>query len=164
MYDIEKIYNTYAKSIYKYIYSLCKDEVLSEDIVQETFLVASENIDKFKGESKLSSWLCSIAKYIWYKKLKKDKKISKYSIEEIENVIFKYDFVDEDILKNEEKIFLYKQIQNLDDETRNIMYLRILGNLTYEEISEIIGKSVNYIRVRFFRGKEKIIKEKNKYE
>jgi RNA polymerase sigma-70 factor (ECF subfamily) len=61
-------------------------------------------------------------------------------------------------------MFLYKQIQNLDEETRNIMYLRILGNLSYEEISEITGKSINVIRVKFFRGKEKIIKEKNKYE
>lgn len=164
MHDIEEIYNVYAKSIYKYIYSLCKDETLSEDIVQETFLVASENIDKFKGESKLSSWLCSIAKYIWYRKLKKDKKISKVSIDEFENVVSEYELIDEELLKNEEKMFLYKQIQSLDEETRNIMYLRILGNLTYEEISEITGKSINYVRVKFFRGKEKIMKEKNKYE
>ena len=74
MYDIEELYNDYAKSIYKYIYSLCRNESLSEDIVQETFLVASENINKFKGESKLSSWLCSIAKYILYGKMKKDRK------------------------------------------------------------------------------------------
>ena len=60
-------------------------------------------------------------------------------------------------------MFLYKQIQNLDEETRNIMYLRILGNLSYDEISEITGKSVNAIRVKFFRGKERIIKEKKKY-
>lgn len=164
MHDIEEIYNVYAKSIYKYIFSLCKDETLSEDIVQETFLVASENIDKFKGESKISSWLCSIAKYIWYRKLKKDKKISKFSIDEFENVVAEYELIDEELLKNEEKLFLYKQIQNLDEETRNIMYLRILGNLTYEEISEITGKSISYVRVKFFRGKEKIIKEKNKYE
>lgn len=164
MYDIEELYNDYAKSIYKYIYSLCRNESLSEDIVQETFLVASENINKFKGESKLSSWLCSIAKYILYGKMKKDRKISKFSVEEIENIIPEYSLIDEDIFKNEEKMFLYKQIQNLDEETRNIMYLRILGNLSYEEISEITGKSVNSIRVKFFRGKEKIIKEKNKYE
>ena len=164
MYDIEELYNDYAKSIYKYIYSLCRNESLSEDIVQETFLVASENINKFKGESKLSSWLCSIAKYILYGKMKKDRKISKFSIEEVENIIPEYNLIDEDIFKNEEKMFLYKQIQNLDEETRNIMYLRILGNLSYEEISEITGKSINVIRVKFFRGKEKIIKEKNKYE
>lgn len=164
MYDIEELYNDYAKSIYKYIYSLCRNESLSEDIVQETFLVASENINKFKGESKLSSWLCSIAKYILYGKMKKDRKISKFSIEEVENFIPEYNLIDENIFKNEEKMFLYKQIQNLDEETRNIMYLRILGNLSYEEISEITGKSVNCIRVKFFRGKEKIIKEKKKYE
>lgn len=48
---------------------------MSEEIVQETFEVAIKNIDKFKGESKISTWLCQIAKYIWYKTLKKEKKI-----------------------------------------------------------------------------------------
>ena len=164
MQDIEEIYKEYAKTVYKYILCLCKNETLSEDIMQETFLVASENIDKYRGESKISTWLCSIAKYILYGKMKKDRKISKFSIEEIENFIPEYNLIDENIFKNEEKMFLYKQIQNLDEETRNIMYLRILGNLSYEEISDITGKSINVIRVKFFRGKEKIIKEKNKYE
>ena len=58
---------------------------MSEEIVQETFEVAIKNIDKFKGESKISTWLCQIAKYIWYKTLKKEKKIdkvNKYYLEE----------------------------------------------------------------------------------
>ena len=59
---------------------------------------------------------------------------------------------------------MYKKINSLDEETKNIMYLRILGDLTYEEISEIVGKSINYVRVKFFRGKEKIIKEKKEDE
>ena len=105
-----------------------------------------------------------VIKYIWYRKIRKDKTIYKFSIDEITNTVSVYDLVDEKILENEEKIYMYKKIQTLDEETRNIMYLRILGNLTYDEISEIIGKSVNYIRVKFFRGKEKIIKEKKDYE
>ena len=44
------------------------------------------------------------------------------------------------------------------------MYLRLLGNLTYEEIADILGKTQNFVRVKFFRGKEKIIKENKKYE
>ena len=60
---------------------------MSEEIVQETFEVAIKNIDKFKGESKISTWLCQIAKYIWYKTLKKEKKIDKVSFESLEGVV-----------------------------------------------------------------------------
>ena len=164
MYDIEELYNDYAKSIYKYIYSLCRNESLSEDIVQETFLVSSENINKFKGESKVSSWLCSIAKYIWYRNLRENKKANKLSLDELENTLIFDSQIEENILQKEEKIELYKKIQLLDEETKNIMYLRLLGNLTYEEIADILGKTQNFVRVKFFRGKEKIIKENKKYE
>ena len=67
----------------------------------------------------------------------------------------------EDIIcDNEEKIMLLKEIQKLDEETRNVMYLRILGNLEYNEIADIVNKTPNWARVTFFRGKEKIKEEK----
>ena len=87
MQDIEEIYKTYANTLYKYIFCLCNDKYLSEEIVQETFEVAIKNINKFKGDCKISTWLCQIAKYIWYNKLKKHKKITKNSFEEIENIV-----------------------------------------------------------------------------
>ena len=48
MQDIEKIYNSYAKTVYKYIFCLSKDEELSKEIVQETFEVAIKNINRLK--------------------------------------------------------------------------------------------------------------------
>ena len=54
-------------------------------------------------------------------------------------------------------------MQKLDEQTRNVMYLRILGDLSYEEIGEVMGKTSNWARVVFFRGKQKI-KEENKNE
>ena len=164
MQNIDDIYKTYGKIVYKYIFCLCNDKCLAEDIVQETFLVAVENIDKFKGESKLSSWLCSIAKYICDRNLRENKKANKLSLEELENTLIFDSQIEENILQKEEKIELYKKIQLLDEETKNIMYLRLLGNLSYEEIADILGKTQNFVRVKFFRGKEKIIKENKKYE
>ena len=55
------------------------------------------------------------------------------------------------ILKPDLTIFI-----KLNEETRNVMYLRILGNLEYEEIGEIMGKTSNWARVTFFRGKQKM--------
>ncbi len=133
---------------------------MSEEIVQETFEVAIKNIDKFKGESKMSTWLCQIAKYIWYKTLRKEKKVENVSFEELEDVIVSNTILEEEIIEKQEKIEIFKKIQKLDEQTRNVMYLRLLGNLDYKEIAEIMNKTPTWARVVFFRGKQKIKEEK----
>ena len=54
---------------------------------------------------------------------------------------------------------LLKKIQTFDEDMRNVMYLRILGNFEYSEIAEIMNKSSNWARVVFFRGKQKLKEE-----
>ena len=54
---------------------------------------------------------------------------------------------------------LFKKIQNFDEDTRNVMYLRILGNFEYTEIADILNKTSNWARVVFFRGKQKLKEE-----
>lgn len=134
---------------------------MSEEIVQETFEVAIKNINRFKGECKISTWLCQIAKYIWYKTLKKEKKVDNISFEKLEDKIVSDTILEEEILEKQEKIEIFKKIQKLDEQTRNVMYLRILGNLDYKEIAEIMGKTPTWARVIFFRGKQKLKEEKD---
>ena len=63
----------------------------------------------------------------------------------------------------EEKMNLYKKMQNLDDKTREVMYLRITGELSFKEIGIIMNKNENWARVTFYRGKNKL-KEVDWYE
>ena len=161
MQDIEEIYQEYAKTVYKYIFCLTGNKDLSEEIVQETFEVAIKNIDKFKGDCKVSTWLCQIAKYIWYKILKKEKKEEKISFETVEDVVVSDMLLEEKVLEKQEKIEVFKKIQTLDEQTRTVMYLRILGNLEYNEIAEIMNKTPSWARVVFFRGKQKLKEEKD---
>ncbi len=54
---------------------------------------------------------------------------------------------------NVEKIRLYKKMQKLDTQTREVMYLRITGELSFKEIGIILNKTENWARVTFYRGK-----------
>jgi len=54
---------------------------------------------------------------------------------------------------------LYKALQNLDANTREVMYLRLTGDLTFKEIGKVLGKTENWARVTFFRGKQKLNRE-----
>ena len=161
MQNIEEVYVKYSKSVYKYIFCLTGDKEIAEDIVQETFLVAVKNINKFEGKCKITTWLCQIAKNIWYSIFKKDNK--EISLEDIKDTLFINETIEDAICKKEEKIELLKRIQKLDEETKNVMYLRLFGNLDYNEISEVMNKTPNWARVVFFRGKQKI-KEESKNE
>ena len=148
------------QKLYINIYSAyVGNKEISEEIVQETFEVAIKNIDKFKGECKISSWLCQIAKYIWYRNLKKEKKKNDISFESLGNVVVSNDILEEKIIEKQEKIEIFKKIQKLDEKTREVMYLRLLGNLDYKEIAEIMNKTPTWARVVFFRGKEKLKEE-----
>lgn len=159
MQNIEEIYNKYSKIIYKYIFCLSKDKEISEEIVQETFLVAVKDINKFEGKCKISTWLCQIAKNIWYQNLKKEKRYQKVPIEGITESILFEEEIEEIICQKESKIELFKKMQKLDEQTRNVIYLRIFGNLTYEEIGEIMNKTSSWARVVYFRGKQKLQEE-----
>ncbi len=155
MQDIEKIYEEYFETVNKYLFCLTHNNDISEELTQETFYKAVKKINTYKGECKMSVWLCQIAKNLWYDQCRKNKK--NIDIEEIDTFSFQdINTVEEKIISNEEKISIYKKMQNLDDKTREVMYLRITGELSFKEIGVILNKTENWARVTFYRGKNKL--------
>ena len=63
-----------------------------------------------------------------------------------------------------ESMEVLKALHQLKDPMRETMYLRLVGNLTFAQIGEVMGRSENWARVTFYRGKELIIKEVKKDE
>ena len=163
MQNMEEIYKEYSTTVYKYLFCLTQNKDISEELTQETFALAVEDIKKFRGECKLSVWLCQIAKHLWYKELKKKKKNVNISFEEIKDTVWDNESLEETICEKEEKLKLFKDMQKLDEKSREVMYLRMVGNLSYEEIGEVLGKTANWTRVTFYRAKQKI-REENKNE
>lgn len=155
MQDIEKVYEEYFETVYKYLFCLTHNSDLSEELTQETFYRAVKKINTFKEECKISVWLCQIAKNLWYDEIKKDKKIKKVSEEELE-VFTTNENLEEIIVSNEEKMELYKKLQKLDNLTREVIYLRITGELSFKEIAAILNRTENWARVTFYRGKNKM--------
>lgn len=161
MESIKELYDNYARLVYNYMFSITKSKEISEEIMQETFIVAINQINKFRGDCKISVWLCQIAKNILYKETHK-KRIKTISIEEIE--VFDNNNLEETVIENEQKRKLYKTIDKLDITTKEIMYLRLEGNMSFKEIAKILNKTENWVRVTFFRGKKKISEEDLKNE
>lgn len=158
---MEELYKKYSKLVYNYLYSLSKNKETSEEFTQETFYRAIKGINSFRGECKVSIWLCQIAKNLWIDYLNKEKNMKLVSIDGddyITNLLID-ESSENDIEDRNEKIALYKQIHKLDDKTKEVFYLRIKGELSFKEIGEILDKTEEWARITFYRGKIRLKEE-----
>ena len=155
MQDIEQIYEEYFEVVNKYLFCLTHNNDISEELTQETFCRAVKYINSFKGDCKISTWLCQIAKNLWYNEYKKNKKIVNTNENELLQLIAPNN-IENEVIKNEEKILLYKKMQKLDKQTKEVLYLRFTGELSFKEIGIILNKTENWARVTFYRGKQKL--------
>jgi RNA polymerase sigma-70 factor (ECF subfamily) len=158
--NLEQVYNENASAVYRYLFCLTHDAYMAEELTQETFYQATKGIHNFRGDCKISVWLCQIAKRLWYKELKKDDYVPLHEIEEPQTNIN----LEKQYILNADKVELFKLLHALDETSREVVYLRLTGELSFSEIGDIMGKTENWARVTFYRGKQKIVKGRNKNE
>ena len=70
--SFEKIYSEYYTPVYRYIFSMCKNEHTAEEITQEAFFKALKNIEKYDPSQRMLTWLCTIAKNTYFTYVKKE--------------------------------------------------------------------------------------------
>ena len=136
------IYEKYIDQIYKFVYFKVSSKDIAEDIVSESFIKGLNSLEKFvpKTESSLKSWLYTIA-YNNVKDYYRTKK-EEIDIEEVFNICTKECFWEN--LDNKEKLKeVIDFLATLKEEQREILIMRIWNDLSYKEISEITGKSVD---------------------
>ena len=153
MQDIEQIYKEYFKVVNKYLFCLTQNNDIAEELTQETFYKLVMKINTYRGECKMSVWICQIAKNLWYDYCRKNKKV--VNIDDINLFdIQQISTVEEHVISKDEKSLLYKKMQELDEKTREVIYLRITGELSFKDIGDIMNKTENWARVIFYRGKK----------
>lgn len=151
--DFEEIYIKYFNDVYKYVLSLCKNEITAEEITQEAFYKAMENIDKFDGRCKLYVWLCQIAKNTYFSYLKKQKKT--VSQEDRFDDFIEFGFEDT-VSDKETSKTLHKLLHNLKEPYKEVFSLRVFGELPFSQIGELFQKSDSWARLIFYRAKNEI--------
>ena len=151
---MEELYEQNAEIVYRFLYSICKNEQLAEDLTQETFLQAYKSIERFDGSCKISSWLCQIAKHLLYRHYHKTKREIPVALDGTEDLFLESSNFDGRVIAKLELMEVFKEMQKLPPAMREVIYLRITGELTFGEIGEIMGKNENWARVTFYRGKE----------
>lgn len=158
---MEEIYRQNARIVYHYLYALCKDKELAEDLTQDTFLRAFQAIDNFDGSCKLSTWLCQIGKHLLYQAWEKQKREIPTDWDNPppnETPAAHRDSAGEAIAKVELAEVL-EELNSLPPAMREVICLRAINGLSYREIGQMLGKSENWARINFYRGKELLLKK-----
>ena len=161
MFDMDAAYREYAVMVYKFLLSLCYEEELAEELTQETFYQAVRSVDRYDGSCKVSTWLCQIAKHLWYREMERRKRKGTSELTADMESLEKP--VEEQLLVKEEKMELFRKVQVLDEISKEIVLLRVTGAFSFKEIAELFGKNENWARVTYYRAKQKLLKggEKN---
>lgn len=156
--SMEQIYLEHAKTVYGFLLTRTGNPDLAEELTQETFYQAVKHVDRYEGKSSVSTWLCGIAKNLWYGYLKKQKNHA--SLSEAEEI--PVDSAETELFRGWENLQVLRMIHRLEDPMREVIYLRLIGNLSFAQIGEIMERSENWARVTYYRGKEKVMKEAEK--
>lgn len=153
-YLMENLIKENAKLLYTYLLSLCRNESLAEELTQETFYKACLSIDRYDNNCKFSTWLCQIGKHTYYQYLEKNKRIAPTEIAEEDSVT--NISAERQAMSRLELLDTLKYLHTLPEDMREVIYLRSMGDLSFREIGDIMGKSENWARVTYFRGKSKL--------
>ncbi|MFH1822108.1 MAG: RNA polymerase sigma factor [Patescibacteria group bacterium] len=152
-----ELYDQYIKKIYNFIFYKTGQKETAEDLTSHTFIKALENIGKYNStKGSFSSWLYRIARntVIDYYRTRKEN----FDITDFTNLSSDENLEDQTDLKQQlEKV--QKYLLNLKAEQREIIIMRVWDGLSYEEISQITGKSQASCKMLFLRTINKLRKD-----
>jgi len=168
----ETLANRYEQRVYSLALRMLRQEQDAEDVTQQTFLSAMENLGGFRGEAGFSTWLLRIASHAALKVIRKRKGLSTVSLEETTEEADSYGTIphpeyiadwrqspEELVRKNETQRLLDEALAKLDEKHRLVFLLRDVEGLSVKETAEALGLSEANTKVRLLRARLQLREE-----
>lgn len=152
------ILKTYKERIYFQIRKIVIDHDDADDVTQEAFIKIWKNLDKFRGDSKLYTWLYRIATNEALTFLQKKRRDRSVSMDDNEMLLNTFESSKSDTYLDGEEIEmkLQKAILQLTDKQRVVFNLKYFEDLKYEEISEITETTIGGLKATYHFAVKKI--------
>lgn len=162
----EALTNRYERRVYSLALRMLRQEQDAEDVTQQTFLSALENLGGFRGEASFSTWLLRIATHAALKIIRKRNGLNTVSLEEATEGTNDLDAVphpeyiadwrqspEELVHQHEIKRLLDEALGQLDEKHRLVFLLRDVEGLSVRETAEALGLSEANTKVRLLRAR-----------
>lgn len=153
--QFEAYYKEYVNHIYNYVYyKVYNDSDLAYDITSQTFYKALYKLETFDETKNFKTWIYQIAHntIIDYYRIQKEN----ISLDEIENLMYYYDGIDDIIDKKMKLKQIYTQMNTLSWITKQIIILKVFEDMSYDEIGNILQMNVWACKMQFKRGIDQI--------
>ncbi len=146
------VYGEHWDLVYNFLYRMCRNESLAEELTQETFYQAMRSWERFRGDSSVSTWLCAIAKRLYYASLRNttellNEEVTSGTVPDIA----------ESLLEGDRQMMALHLLHKLPEPYREIFTLRTFCDLSHGQMGELFGKSDNWARVTYYRARQMLI-------
>jgi len=158
-----ELVNTYQHKVFNIVYRILGDRQEAEDVAQEVFITVFKHIDQFRGDAKFSTWLYRIATNHARNRIKYLSRRAKKQHQDLadtpEGDVIDNPFgsstprPDKKVQALELEVIIQQGLEQLGSEHREIIVLRDIENLSYQEISEITGLAEGTVKSRLFRAR-----------
>ena len=151
--DYEKLYNAYYMQVYSYVITLTQNPQQAEDITQHTFVKALSSKASYKGKSGELTWLCAIAKNLYYDEIRRNRRL--LGLDNTADVPADGDL--EQTVSDADMVFrLHLILHELEEPYKEVFQLRVFGELSFAQIGSIFAKTESWARVTYHRARLKI--------
>ena len=152
---LQQLYADYGKEILLYLYSLCKDRDVAEDLMQETFEKALLSLSE--NHTNMRAWLYLVARNLCYNAMKKEKRQVLPGEAEIQKIRenTRADILEE-LIKREQHRALYQALMQLSSPKREVLQLQYFGRLSLKEIAKVLQISPENARVLSCRARKEL--------
>ena len=150
------IFEQHHRFVFRFLYGMVGERRLAEELMQETFMQAYKNIGTLREEAKLLSWLCGIARHVALHSLRSRPGKNQWigiDDQEVAELKETQGTPETRMLNAELKAVIHDALAALDDDKRGVFILKVLQQMSYEEIAEITGCSIPKLKTDLHRAK-----------
>ena len=168
--SFHRLYRSYSRAIYNFIWRLVGESADAEDLTQETFLKAHIELKKLRDPGQFKYWLYRIARNEVYQKLRKSQRVTVVSIDDEE--VSYYDFLEDgssgpdpesQVLALELNRVIHQALDAMSPKYRDVFVLAVFQKESYENISKIVGRSLLSVKTDIYRARLAVKEQLNKY-
>lgn len=159
----EVLVNQYKNMVYSIALKMMQNKEEAEEVAQDSFIKVFKSISKFKGDAKFSTWLYRITYNTCLDRIKKNKKFeNNYPIDSVVNIQIDDDNAFDQLVQEDQQKLINKRMSLLKKEEQLILTLYYYEELSLQEISEVLNKNYNQVRVNLHRSRKKLATLLNK--
>lgn len=153
-----EVIRRYSRPLYANIRRLVQSHADTDDLLQNTFLKAWQNLEYFRGDAKLGTWLYKIAINESLTFLARERKRRHFSLDDQEAALSNMIEADTSVDGDRAAELLAKAVLQLPEKQRLVFNLKYYDEMKYEDISEILGTSVGALKASYHLAVKKIEK------